>query len=403
MHPDELDKPLGLDAEPPANRRDVPWAAIAFGGLAVLGAGLFAFARLTDTAAPDRLTTLAAIAPVKTTPADPHDRQGASYDDATGAIAPPPRAAASQIEEASGVRVVREGGGRAPGALIISVPQEIDAGLRPAPDPRLVENGQFGPLPKIGPDGSKPMTVYARPLAQTPKLATGAPRLAILIGGMGLDPQATESAIATLPAGVTLGFAPYGRNLAALSAKAREKGHEIILQAPMEGFGGASDEPGPRVLRVGDPARETIGRLHWHMSRFQGYVAVAGFMGARFTADAGAFGPVLREVSRRGLFYFDDGGSPRSLSLSLAAANKAPLASADVSLDGNAAAIDDALAKLEKIARERGLAIGYGSGLLHVIEGVGRFARRLESRGVTLAPVSALARVPDLATATAER
>lgn len=404
MHPDELDKPLGLDADAHAHRREIPWAAIAFGGLAVLGAGIFAFARLTDPPTPDMSATLASIAPAKAQHATPDFLQSASYDDATGAIAPPPRAAASQIEDASGVRVVRQGGGQAPGALIISVPQQdADVSLRPAPDRRLVEDGQFGPLPKIGADGSKPMAVYARPPAQSPRLPAGAPRLAILIGGMGLNAQTTESAIASLPAGVTLGFAPYGRNLPALSAKAREKGHEIILQAPMEGFGGEADEPGPHVLRAGAPVRETISRLHWHMSRFQGYVAVAGFMGARFTADADALGPVVREVARRGLFYFDDGGSPRSLAVSLAASGRAPLARADVSFDGNPAAIDDALAQLEKIARERGFAIGYGSGLPAVIDKVGRFARRLESRGVTLAPVSALARVPDLATARADR
>src|SRR5690606_25596503 len=130
-------------------------------------------------------------APANAPHATPDLRQNTSYDDVTGAIARPPRATASQVEDASGVRVVRQGGGPAPGALIISVPQQ-DAGvsLSPAPDRRLVEDGQFGPLPKIGADGSKPMQVYARPLAASPKLPAGAPRLAILIGGMGLNAQA---------------------------------------------------------------------------------------------------------------------------------------------------------------------------------------------------------------------
>jgi uncharacterized protein len=405
MHPDELNKPLGVDADTQAHpRRDIPWSLIAVGGLAVLGAGVFTFARMTESPAPDSAAMLASRAPDGTRAA--MDRlQNVSTDDVTASIgAKQPRTNASDVEDASGVRVFRQGGAQAPGAIIISVPQAARVGLMPAPDRRLVEEGRSGPLPKIGPDGAKPMEVYARPLVESAKLPLDAPRIAFLIGGMGLNAQATEAAIASLPENVTLGFAPYGRNLAALSARAREKGHETILQAPMQGFGSEADEPGPHVLRTGAPAGETISRLHWHMSRFQGYVGVAGFMGARFTADAAAFAPVVREVANRGLLYFDDGGSPRSLSASLAAAGGAPFVRADVNLDGmSPGALDGALAQLEKIAHERGSAVGYGTGLPVVIDKVGRFAKRLESRGVMLAPVSALARVPDQATARTER
>ena len=67
------------------------------------------------------------------------------------------------------------------------------------------------------------------------------------------------------------------------------------------------------------------------------------------------------------------------------------------------AAIDAALAQLEKIARERGFAVGFGAGLPLVIDKAGRFAQRLEGRGVMLTPVSALARTPDQASARSER
>jgi polysaccharide deacetylase 2 family uncharacterized protein YibQ len=404
MHPDELNKPLGLDKDAQAQRREIPWKAIALGGLAMLGAGVFAFDRLIGPTSQDAAARTAALAPPKAPQTKPDAPAHAAHDDVTASInAPPPRASAGQVEENSGVRVFRQGGGAAPGALIITVPQS-NVSLVPAPDKRLVEDGRHGPLPKIGADGSKPMDVYSRPLVESSKLPPGAPRVAILIGGMGINSQTTENAIASLPAGVTLGFAPYGRNLAAQSAKARDKGHETILQTPMEGFGGEAEEPGPHVLRTGAPQGETINRLHWHMSRVQGYVGIAGFLGARFTADADAFGPVMRELAKRGLFYFDDGGSPRSLASSLAAGSGAPLVRADVGFDGKSgAALDDALAQLEKIARERGSAVGYGTALPGVIDKVGRFARRLEARGILLAPVSALARVPDQAAARAVR
>lgn len=399
MHPDDLDRPLGLDADPASRpRREIPWAAIAFGGLLVLGAGIVTFGRLTETAAPERV---AAAAPPAKQPAGAQS-PGVSHEDVTATIAPqPPRSTAGQIEESSGVRVVRQGGGGAPGALIITVPQEATASLAPAPDPRLVEVGRFGPLPRIAADGAKPMDVYARPVIASAKLPPSAPRVAILVGGMGLNAQTTSTAISSLPAGVTLGFAPYGRNLSELAARAREKGHETILQTPMEGFGGEAEEPGPHVLRTGATANELLSRLHWHMSRYQGYAGVAGFMGARFTSDATAFGIVMREVTRRGLFYFDDGASARSQALALAAEIRAPIVRADVTIEGEPAALDEALARLEKLARERGYAVGYANGLPVAVDRIARFARRLESRGVMLAPVSAMTRPPEQTTARA--
>ena len=68
----------------------------------------------------------------------------------------------------------------------------------------------------------------------------------MFVGGVGLDPQTTEAAISRLPPAVSLGLAPYGGDLAKVAASARAAGHEIWLQAPMEGVAGA--DPGPHTL-----------------------------------------------------------------------------------------------------------------------------------------------------------
>ena len=69
-----------------------------------------------------------------------------------------------------------------------------------------------------------------------------------MVGGLGLNADGTANAIARLPGAVSLGFAPYGDDLEREAAAAREAGHEILLQAPMESFAYPADNPGPHTL-----------------------------------------------------------------------------------------------------------------------------------------------------------
>ncbi len=129
------------------------------------------------------------------------------------------------------------------------------------------------------------------------------------------------------------------------------------------------------------------------MSRFQGYVGIVNYMGARFTATEQAFAPVVRVAAKRGLIYMDDGSSPRSIAGQIAGANNLPFAKADVVLDAvpTPAEIDRALARLEAVARDRGLAIGMASALPISIERLAAWTKGAEGRGITLVPVSAIA------------
>lgn len=292
------------------------------------------------------------------------------------------------IEQRSGVKIIRPGGSATPGALIIDVAKALNTGRAAASDPRLIEQTRYGPVPRIGLDGTRPAETYARPAVSLP----GLPRIALLVGGMGLSPRATEAAIAGLPGTVTLGFAPYGADLARETALARQAGHELVLEIPMEPFDFPHDNPGPHTL-VADAAKASNSdNLTWLMSRFSGYAGVANFLGGKFTADERALTPVLREIAARGLFYVDDGTSARSLAMTLAAGQQLAAARADIVLDSTARpeAIEAALARLEAIARDKGLAIGVASALPASVEIIGRFARALEARGFALVPLSAV-------------
>jgi polysaccharide deacetylase 2 family uncharacterized protein YibQ len=254
----------------------------------------------------------------------------------------------------------------------------------------LLETSRHGAIPKIGPDGTRPADAYARPvkaLAGKPN----APRVAIVIGGLGTSAARSNDAISKLPGAITLAFAPYGSDLDKMTARARSVGHEILLQVPMEPFDYPDSDPGPQTLLTSVDAAQNVDRLHWSMSRFRNYVGIANYMGARFSASEQALGPVLRETGKRGLIYLDDGASPRSLASQIAGANNLAFAKAEFVLDAvpTSADIDRALGRLEAAARSRGLAVGMASALPVSIERIARWAKAAESRGVLLVPISA--------------
>ncbi len=307
------------------------------------------------------------------------------------------RHSADEIENASGVSVVRPQGAGAPSAVVIQVPSDETPRLAPAPDPRLVERGRYGTLPKLGAGGVRPLDVYARPEAATlPGGAAPAGRVAIVLTGLGIGQAATADAIAKLPPPVSLAFAPYGGDLEKSAARARDAGHEVLLQVPMEPFDYPDNDPGPQTLVASAAAPQNLDRLTWALSRFTGYLGVVNYMGARLTSEAGAMEPVLRELAARGLGYLDDGTSPRSLAAALGAKTRTPVARADAVLDAvpRPDAIDRELARLEETARRSGFALGSATALPLTIDRVARWSRELAARGILLVPASRALRSP---------
>jgi uncharacterized protein len=100
--------------------------------------------------------------------------------------------------------------------------------------------------------------------------------------------------------------------------------------------------------------------------------------------------PIMREAAKRGLSYFDDGSTPRSVGASLAAGQALPFAKADFTIDAvpTSVEIDRMLVKLETLAKERGVAIGVASALPISIERIGAWIKTLEGRGILLVPLT---------------
>jgi len=254
-------------------------------------------------------------------------------------------------------------------------------------DQRLLERTRYGLIPVIS-DGRTPFTVYSAEADRA--RAAKMPVVSIVIGGLGVGAAKTTDAIMKLPPAVTLAFTPYGSDPAKLAERARAQHHEIFLQIPMEPYDYPDNDPGPQTLLATLGPEQNLDRLYWHLGRLQGYAGIANFMGARFVATDAAMQPIMREAAKRGLGFFDDGAVPRSVAGALAASQAIPFVKGDVTIDAvpTSAEIDRALAKLESLAKDRGLAVGTSSALPISIERIGIWIKTLETHGIMLAPLT---------------
>jgi hypothetical protein len=415
MTADDLSAPLGLQPKRRRRRINIPVAQITVGALAVFFAVFVLWAVVADdpfggeprTVVPANLQ-LTAKPPDASGPPPPPTALAdttAHHDTVAAATTAPPAAAAAPpaptVPADSTTVTIIDGKTGAKQDVVVPSPTNAAATANATPgaipaaasvDPKFLEMTPHGAVPKIAADGTRPADAFARPVQPIPG-KPDAPRIALIVGGLGVSTSATADAIAKLPGAVTLGFVPYGSEVAALVSRARIGGHEVLLQVPMEPFQYPDNDPGPQTLLTSLTPPQNIDRLYSLMSRFQGYVGLANTMGARFTASEPSFGPILRETAKRGLIFVDDGSNPRSVAGRIAGANNLPFAKADVILDSvpTPDEIDRALSRLEMTARERGVAVGISSALPVSIGHIAKWAKDAQSRGLLLVPVSAVA------------
>jgi uncharacterized protein len=378
----EIDRPLGQGRGGPRGSR--PSRRTILTGLAAL-AMVAASSAIAFRERPFRMPAVVA-APATTEVAAVVDP--AARKPATEAPAPKPSDGPQIIH----VNPPQDSGGKA--AIVIRDPSAIGQNLRVAhlPDKALIEPSEDGPLPVRAADGRRPFDVYARPWSG----ARGA-RVAIVIGGLGLSQTGTQAAIARLPAEVTLAFAPNGNSIGRWMQEARRKGHEILMQVPLEPFDYPNVDPGRNTLIVDAAPEENVKGLRWTLARTTNYTGVMNYMGARFTADAEAMAPVMAELGKRGLAYLDDGSSARSVAPELALKNGVPFAAGDTMIDGqrDRGAILKKLDELENTARAKGFAVGTGSAFDTTVEAIASWANEARKRGIEIVPVSAVASDPE--------
>jgi polysaccharide deacetylase 2 family uncharacterized protein YibQ len=252
--------------------------------------------------------------------------------------------------------------------------------LSPAPFAGMTLPGPGGPLPIIAADGRESWKAYARPYHDD-----GKPKVALVIGGLGLDPAVVDQAITQLPPEITLAFTPYAENLQALIDKARAAGHEVMIEIPMEPSDYPENDPGPYTLTANAPVEEMGRKLDWLMARGAGYFGVVNVQGARFVAQGRSMSAFTQTLRQRGVAFIDDGqAAGRGDGLHRASAG------VRIDADLDAPSIDRQLLMLEAQALQKGGAVGLGSAYPLTTSQVLHWVADVRNRGYALAPASAV-------------
>ena len=254
--------------------------------------------------------------------------------------------------------------------------------------PHITEETETGPLPVIAADGRQPWLEYSRGF----KRADRKPRIALIISNLGLSETYTKAALELLPEDITLSFSHVAPRLKTWVREARQKGHEILLDIPMEPIGFPKNDPGRATLLTSSNEVENLNRLEHIMKQAGGYVGLLGTLGTKFMLHSETFLPVLKSIKQRGLIYVDSRSTSRSLGPELASSIQLPKAFNNVFVDREPSQekIKNKLDELERIALKRRFAVGIAQPFPITIEILSQWTERLKTKQIALSPITAI-------------
>ncbi|MCB2112006.1 MAG: divergent polysaccharide deacetylase family protein [Parvularculaceae bacterium] len=252
-----------------------------------------------------------------------------------------------------------------------------------APDEKLLQRTAYGRIPKIGADGRRASVAYAQEFKPGER-----PNIALIVGGLGINRALTERAIDELPPYVTFAFAPYAKDLPFWTKRARDAGHEILVELPLESRTGDEAALGPAAILTTRTAAENRQRLDWILSRFEGYFGVTNYLGSKYSSNHAAMSWLFSQIDAAGLAFIDDTGALERFGESKDSATVNRLIEPAYGADQSE--VKSELQSLEKLADRNGDAIGKTYINDRSFAEIKSWAVSLDERGYALAPASAV-------------
>lgn len=230
------------------------------------------------------------------------------------------------------------------------------------------------------------LSAASLPAADAPRVAY----IALIIDDLGNNP-ANDSRAARLPGPVACAVLPHTAHGVHIANTAFELNKEVLLHLPMEALN--DHEPGPGTLDTSMFEREFAKMLDYDLASVPHVVGINNHMGSRLTADAGYMTALMRDIHKRGsLFFIDSRTNPESVAASIAQGVGVPALARDVFLDNepNAAAIEQQMQTLIRLARRNGSAIGIGHPHPATLAVLEQWLPRLAQHNIRLIPLSTL-------------
>lgn len=266
----------------------------------------------------------------------------------------------------------------------------IVAELKEAPIAGLYDREEFGDVPKIDLIHKKtPYSAYQRPFSNIAQK----PLISLVMKDYGVSKRLSERAREILPGEVTFVLSPYPRNIEDFQKSAREDGHEVWLQLPLENNSYPPSDPGPQAILSRLSLRYNTDQLLWLLTRTVGYSGIVMMSDDVFNNAEPMFRSLMREIYDRGLGIFElNTNMPSEIPEKVSRQLQTPYRGVDINLDsekwrGNRT---QAFEFLETIASGKGAATAIFEPHPETLIAIDLWARNLEQQGFQLAPLSAV-------------
>lgn len=136
------------------------------------------------------------------------------------------------------------------------------------------------------------------------------PTLSVVFASVGFDPEITTWIVDQFHENVALSFSPYASDAKELMKYARSKGHEVLLDMPIEPETHLMVDPGPLAISSKSTLEETaiqLKRLHKKGHEHLGYLMLYP---SALQKDLSVFYALIDQLSQQGYGIVDASGKP---------------------------------------------------------------------------------------------